>query len=39
MDEISPRLGWAALVRWGRVAVVFVRTVAALDWVGWATGV
>ncbi len=29
----------AALARWGRAAVVVAFVVAALDWVGWATGV
>lgn len=29
----------AALARWGRAAAVVVLVVAALDWVGWATGV
>ncbi len=29
----------AALARWGRAAVVIVLAIAALDWVGWATGV
>lgn len=35
-----PRLGLEAnLARWGRVAVVVVLVVAALDWMGWATGI
>ena len=29
----------AALARWGRAAAVVVLVIAALDWVGWATGV
>lgn len=35
-----PRLGLEAnLARWGRVAVVVALVVAALDWMGWATGI
>jgi len=29
----------AALVRWGRGAAALVVTIAALNWVGWATGI
>ncbi|NTY59098.1 diguanylate cyclase domain-containing protein [Mycolicibacterium sphagni] len=40
MGEVSPHLGVEAkLARWGRAVVVVVLVVAALDWVGWATGV
>ena len=40
MDGVSPHLGSDVnLTRWGRAAVVVVLAVAALDWVGWATGI
>lgn len=40
MGGISPHLGAeASLGRWGRAVVAAVLVVAALDWVGWATGV
>lgn len=40
MDAISPRLGSeAALVGWGRSLAVVVVAFAAVDWVGWATGI
>ena len=40
MDGVSPHPGSDVnLTRWGRAAVVVVLAVAALDWVGWATGI
>ncbi|MGO9511414.1 MAG: diguanylate cyclase domain-containing protein [Mycobacterium sp.] len=43
MDRLNETLAdsgyQAALARWGRAAAVVVLIVAALDWVGWATGV
>ncbi len=40
MNGVSPHLDSEVnLARWGRAAVVVVLIVAALDWVGWATGV
>lgn len=40
MDVESPQVGLASvLVRWGRAAVGVVFILAALDWVGWATGI
>lgn len=39
MSSTGVALQPVALDRWGRVAVVVVFGVAALDWVGWATGV
>jgi len=40
VDEFRPRLSSEVLlVRWGRAAAVLVFLVAALDWVGWATGI
>ena len=40
MDAVSPRLGLQpALVGWGRFLVVLVFAFAAVDWVGWATGI
>ncbi|AKK28414.1 sensor domain-containing diguanylate cyclase [Mycobacterium sp. EPa45] len=37
--DIGGALEPVPLARWGRAAVVVVFVVAALDWVGWATGV
>ena len=40
MAGVGPHLGSDVnLARWGRAVVVVVVVVAALDWVGWATGV
>ena len=40
MEGVSPHLGSDVnLTRWGRAAALVVLAVAALDWVGWATGV
>ena len=40
MDGVTPQLGSDLnLARWGRAAVVVAVVVAAVDWLGWATGV
>ncbi len=40
MDGVSPDLRLEVkLARWGRAAVVLTVVVAALDWMGWATGI
>ncbi|BBY65737.1 sensor domain-containing diguanylate cyclase [Mycolicibacterium helvum] len=40
MGGVTPHLGVEVnLARWGRAVAVVVLVVAALDWVGWATGI